>query len=80
MNDISKGIMFFDNYPEAKLALGKVKFPVIIKPYGCEDKQYWYEAENYCSAVDLLYDAFEYSKNKWVSIESNENHVSLSRK
>lgn len=70
MNKIPKNIMCFDNYPEAKLALGNVKFPAVIKPYGCEDKQYWYKAENYGSAVDLLYDAFEHSNNKWIAIES----------
>lgn len=70
MSEKPKSILCFDNYPEAKLALGKVLFPAIIKPYGCEEEQYWYKVDNYGIAVTKLYDAFEHSRSKWVAIES----------
>jgi len=70
MSERPKSILCFDNYPEAKMALGKVTFPAIIKPYGSEDKQFWYEAEDYGKATQMLYDAFEHSRNGWVAIES----------
>jgi len=52
------------------MALGNVKDPAIIKPYGCDNPSYLYEAEDYGKAVNVLYDAFENSKNGWVAIES----------
>ena len=70
MSDKPKNILCFDNYPEAKMALGNVSFPAIIKPYGCNDPAYFYKAENYGRAVNVLYDAFEKSANGWVAIES----------
>lgn len=70
MSDKPKSILCFDNYPEAKMALGNVCFPAIIKPYGCNDPAYFYKAENYGKAVNVLYDAFEKSANGWVAIES----------
>lgn len=33
MSERPKRILCFDNYPEAKLALGNVTYPVVIKPY-----------------------------------------------
>lgn len=63
-------ILCFDNYPEAKMALGKVSFPAIIKPYGCDNLNYSYEASDYGEAVNILYDAFEKSMNGWIAIES----------
>lgn len=63
-------ILCFDNYPEAKMALGHVNFPAIIKPYGCDNQKYFYEAKDYGGAIQLLYDAFEHSANGWVTIES----------
>lgn len=63
-------ILCFDNYPEAKMALGNVSYPVIIKPYECEDPQFCYEASDYGKASQLLYDAFEHSRNNWVVVES----------
>lgn len=59
-----------DNYPEAKLALGKVTFPAVIKPYQCDDARLHYEVKNYGEATQALYAAFEYSKNNCVLIES----------
>jgi hypothetical protein len=70
MSEKPKGILCFDNYPEAKMALGKVTFPAVIKPYGCDNPEFIYEAEDYGKAINLLYDAFEHSKNGWVAIES----------
>lgn len=60
----------FDNYPEAKLALGKVAFPAVIKPYQCDDVRLHYKVNNYGEAAQALYSAFEYSKNSCVVIES----------
>ena len=37
MKNVPKSIICFDNYPEAKLALGNVRYPCVIKPYECED-------------------------------------------
>ena len=62
-------VLCFDNYPEAKLALGKVSFPVVIKPYECDDPKYHYTVNDYGEATQTLYDAFEHSKNNWVIIE-----------
>ena len=70
MSEKPKNIFCFDNYPEAKMALGNVSYPVIIKPYECEDPKYHYEAADYGKASQLLYDAFEHSSNNWVVIES----------
>lgn len=70
MSDKPKSILCFDNYPEAKLALGRVVFPAIIKPYGCDNPEYAYAVEDYGRAINALYDAFEHSKNNWVAIES----------
>ncbi len=70
MSEKPKSIQCYDNYPEAKLALGKMSFPVVIKPYECENPQYMYEAEDYGKAAQILYDAFEHSRNGWVVIES----------
>lgn len=65
-----KKILCFDNYPEAKMALGNVSYPVVIKPYECEDEHYFYEASDYGKASQVLYDAFEHTSNGWVVIES----------
>lgn len=70
MNQKPKSILCFDNYPEAKMALGKVSFPVVIKPYECDDTRYHLMAKDYGEAVQVLYDAFEHSKNSWVVIET----------
>lgn len=70
MSEKPKKILCFDNYPEAKMALGNVSYPVIIKPYECEDPKFRYEADDYGKASQLLYDAFEHSRNNWVVIES----------
>lgn len=70
MNNKPKSIMCFDNYPEAKMALGKVAFPAIIKPYGCDNPELFYKADDFGKAVNVLYDAFEKSSNGWVVIES----------
>jgi len=45
-------------------------YPAIIKAYGCDNPEYFYEAEDYGKAITLLYDAFEHSKNGWVAIET----------
>lgn len=74
MNDKPKSILCFDNYPEAKMALGNVSFPAVIKPYGCEKPEHFYEAEDYGKAINVLYDAFEHSNNGWVAIESYGNN------
>ncbi len=70
MSNQPESILCFDNYPEAKMALGKVSFPVIIKPYGCNNPEFFYKAEDFGKAVNSLYDAFEKSTNGWVAIES----------
>lgn len=70
MSERPKRILCFDNYPEAKLALGNVTYPVVIKPYGCENEAYYYNANDYGKAAQVLYDAFEHSRNGWVAIES----------
>ena len=70
MSERPKGILYFDNYPEAKMALGKLTFPVVIKPYANTDSEHVYEVKDYGKAVQVLYDAFEYSRNGWVVIES----------
>lgn len=70
MIDKPKKILCFDNYPEAKLALGIVKFPAVIKPYGCENQRFMYHTKDYGEAAQALYDAFEHTKNGWVVIES----------
>ena len=70
MSNKPKSILCFDNYPEAKMALGNVSFPAIIKPYGCDNPDLFFEAEDFGEAVNLLYDAFEKSANGWVAIES----------
>lgn len=70
MSEKPKKILCFDNYPEAKMALGNVSYPVIIKPYECDDSRFCYEAVDYGQAAQLLYDAFEHSINNWVVIES----------
>ncbi len=70
MSEKPKKILCFDNYPEAKMALGNVKYPAIIKPYGCDNPAYEYKAEDYGKAIQLLYDAFEHSSNNWIAIES----------
>lgn len=70
MSEKSKKIHCFDNYPEAKMALGNLTYPIVIKPYRCEDEQFFYKAEDYGKASQLLYDAFEHSMNGWVAIES----------
>lgn len=70
MSNNSKDILCFDNYSEAKMALGNVSFPAIIKPYNCDNQKYFYEAKDYGAAIQLLYDAFEHSANGWVVIES----------
>ena len=68
--NLKKSILYFDNFPEAKLALGKVPFPILIKPYECNIPEYIFKANNYSEAINYLYDAFEYSHNSWVIIES----------
>lgn len=70
MTEKPKSILCFDNYPEAKMALGNVTFPAIIKPYGCSEKKYMYKALDYGKAVQVLFDAFEHTSNGWISIES----------
>lgn len=70
MSEKPKKILCFDNYPEAKMALGGLTYPIVIKPYGCEDERFFYQAEDYGKATQLLYDAFEHSINGWVAIES----------
>lgn len=70
MSERPKSILCFDNYPEAKMALGKVTFPVVIKPYENEDPNYKYVVPDYGRAIQVLYDAFEYSRNGWIVIES----------
>lgn len=70
MSKKPKSIICFDNYPEAKMALGNVTFPALIKPYGCDNPNFIYEATSYGEAVNLLYDAMEHSQNGWVVIES----------
>ncbi len=70
MSGKPKKILCFDNYPEAKMALGIVSYPVVIKPYECEDEKYFYEAMDYGKASQVLYDAFEHAMNGWVAIES----------
>jgi hypothetical protein len=70
MKKTSISILRFDNYPEAKLALGKVKSPCLIKPYECDDPQYHFYVDDYGRAVQTLYDAFEYSRSNWVEIET----------
>ena len=70
MSERPKKILCFDNYPEAKMALGNVCFPAIIKPYGCDKPENIFEARDYGQAVNVLYDAFEHSQNGWVAIES----------
>lgn len=70
MSDKPKKIFCFDNYPEAKLALGKVSYPAVIKPYECDDPKYHYMVNDYGEAAQMLYDAFEHSKNSWVVIET----------
>lgn len=69
MSERPKGILCFDNYPEAKMALGKVSFPAVVKPYNCENAEYMFEVKDYGDAVNKLYDAFEHSLNGWVAIE-----------
>lgn len=70
MNMKPKSILCFDNYPEAKLALGKVIYPIVVKPYGCNDDICCFDAKDYGEAIQVLYDAFEYTKNGWIAIES----------
>ncbi len=70
MSDKPRSILCFDNYPEAKMSLGKITYPAIIKPYGNENPLYNYEVKDYGEAVNVLYDAFEHSQNKWIAIES----------
>lgn len=70
MRERPKKVMCFDNYPEAKMSLGMVSYPVVVKPYESEEKSTWYEAEDYGKTAQVLYDAFEHSKNGWVAIES----------
>lgn len=70
MIDKPTKILCFDNYPEAKLALGKVSFPAVIKPYECDDQRFHFRVKDYGEATQKLYDAFEHSKNNWVVIES----------
>jgi len=70
MSERPKKILCFDNYPEAKMALGNVTYPLVIKPYECEDSDYCYEAEDYGKASQVLYDAFEHSRDGWVVIEA----------
>lgn len=70
MNKEPISVFCFDNYPEAKMALGKVSFPAIIKPYECDSPKYHFEVKDYGEAMNALYDAFEYSNNNWVAIES----------
>ena len=64
-----KGILCFDNYPEAKMALGKMTYPIVVKPYDCEENAYCYVAKDYGEATQVLYDAFEHTKNGWIAIE-----------
>ena len=71
MSERPKKIFCFENYPEAKMVLGKVTYPVIIKPYECEDKTFWFEASDYGKAGQVLYDAFEHTRNGWVMIEEH---------
>ena len=47
MSKKPKKILCFDNYPEAKMALGILTYPVVIKPYECEDERFFYQAESY---------------------------------
>lgn len=63
-------IQRFDNYPEAKLALGNVKYPILIKPGKCDNPMYFYEAKDFGKAIQVLYDAFEHSSNNRIVIES----------
>ncbi len=72
MNVTSKTKMCFNNYPEAKAALGKVTYPCMIKPYECNDPHYCYLVEEYGKAIQKLYDAFEHSSNNLVVIEYSE--------
>ena len=70
MMEKPKSMLCFDNYPEAKMALGNVIFPAIIKPYGCNDKRYMFKVMDYAKAVQVLFDAFEHTSNGWIVIES----------
>ena len=70
MNINLKSVMYFDNFPEAKLALGKITFPAIIKPYACNIPNFIYKANNYSEAINFLYDAFEHTRNSWIVIET----------
>ena len=44
MSEKPKKILCFDNYPEAKMALGNLTYPVVIKPYECEDERFFYNS------------------------------------
>ena len=70
MSERPKKILCFDNYPEAKMSLGKVSYPAVIKPYECDDIKYHYTVTDYGEAAQKLYDAFEHSRNGWVLIET----------
>lgn len=70
MNNKPKKILCFDNYPEAKMALGKVSFPAVIKPYENQNPAFDYLVKDYGEAVNVLYDAFEHSKSNWIVIET----------
>lgn len=70
MNEKPIKILCFDNYPEAKMALGKVSFPVVIKPYENDDSKFEFHVKDYGEAVNALYDAFEHSRSNWIVIES----------
>ena len=70
MSERQKKILFFDNYPEAKMALGKVSFPAVIKPYESDDFKYHYTVTDYGEAAQMLYDAFEHSRSGRILIET----------
>ena len=71
MTEDSIKTLCFDNYPEAKLALGKMLFPVVICPDNEGKSESKIYAKNYGEATQLLFDAFEQSTRGRIFVTSN---------
>jgi hypothetical protein len=63
-------VKYFDNFPEAKLELGKTYLPAVIRPYGESEKESIRLIRDYTCGIEAIYDSLEKSAHRHVIIES----------
>lgn len=65
-----KSILYFDNFPEARIDLARVFMPVVIRPYGVSDPEYIRLVREYGKGQDAIYDCLERSPYRHIILES----------